>query len=839
MGGAGTATAAASHAIGPPGWQARTPNLARVDMESSRVGPKPPRPRTPLLARGAAQARIHEPGTGSRRDWETAVVAAGEGAPQILEFAVEEYKSLRSMRVPWSSQTVLYGRNGAGKTNLLEAVALCFGSDATLWQVAARAMEPRSGAISALIRCGTSELPLAPAFCIQMAGATSPPGTNTIVDSARFWTMFHAGAEAGRTWEEAVMRLVPDERLAALLERAAQCPLVRFSLESIADLSMARSIDRGLWMRDEFAGGDPTKVFFARRFARTLAIEGPVPDWLVEMAPGLPDQFAPLRRWLSESPDSRSPYPDLLELPPSERSPVRAVWLASERTASDAWFDLSTAFDRADPSVVALGLQLDRLSFAAEDPEAGESEDHPDARFWLVASVADAVNATLSRVFSNLSAFAEDAYSSAIQFYRASATKHDHVIAALDDPHLFEALSSGERTWLDIALAHAAAQLELITATATWLSVGVQRLADEELLTAALELEPDLRVFNEGYWSAEDLTAVIAYMQRLLGSATDVLIGSITEDGDEETRATLEAVYADVMPAVRDALRPILLLHLYDEPERHLHPDAQRRVQQMLNVPVAADVAIATHSHLFLGLAGWRHLHIGATPEGAVLSAFDPGALDLASAVTREMGLTRGELLNRFRYVLFVEGLVDVLVIRGLYGQLFDEAGILILPIHGVDEAASLAEMELFGRIVDIGGGLLVDHARSDRLPPRPLGPNPTKEEQAIHELHRRLKKRGRNLDTFGLRREDIIAYLDERAIQAELPQFPGWAAVHAGRLKNEKLKDAAARLSGQHFGRHLVGRIVERMQSEGIAPGGDLGDRVADIVEAARRGDG
>lgn len=50
-----------------------------------------------------------------------------EEAVEILEFHIEEYKSLRAMRVPWSAQTVLYGQNGVGETNLLEVDASLVG----------------------------------------------------------------------------------------------------------------------------------------------------------------------------------------------------------------------------------------------------------------------------------------------------------------------------------------------------------------------------------------------------------------------------------------------------------------------------------------------------------------------------------------------------------------------------------------------------------------------------------------------------------------------------------------------------------------------------------------
>lgn len=64
--------------------------------------------------------------------------------PRILGVQVPAYKNLRGVWLPWSSGLALVGANGSGKTNLLEALALLLGDDATLRRAEAR-LDPSAG----------------------------------------------------------------------------------------------------------------------------------------------------------------------------------------------------------------------------------------------------------------------------------------------------------------------------------------------------------------------------------------------------------------------------------------------------------------------------------------------------------------------------------------------------------------------------------------------------------------------------------------------------------------------------------------------------------------------
>ncbi|MGY2702565.1 AAA family ATPase [Nocardioides sp. HB32] len=58
--------------------------------------------------------------------------------PRILGVHIPAYKNLRDVWIPWRSGLALVGANGSGKTNILEALALLIGTEATLRRGAAR-----------------------------------------------------------------------------------------------------------------------------------------------------------------------------------------------------------------------------------------------------------------------------------------------------------------------------------------------------------------------------------------------------------------------------------------------------------------------------------------------------------------------------------------------------------------------------------------------------------------------------------------------------------------------------------------------------------------------------
>lgn len=747
----------------------------------------------------------------------------------LLEVAVEGYKGLESIRLPWSPRTVLYGENGVGKTNLLEAIALACGTRATMWQLVDRVDVPEPGAISMVVQSTRRLLPTCPdaslGFFDLEAGSDDP--FHDIVAAAQFWVGL--GIERGDSWSAAMWSGELHADVARALSSLEPAPIVRYSLEELRGVEAARQCDRGGWVHEEEGrSGDPDQVAFDRRFGRTLCLPLAPPEALVERAESLPDAFAPFRRWLDEPASTRSRYPELLELSPSSDVPVQLTWLSRERTTGEAWFDLEEAWDRAvGPTGWFLEL-LDELPLRViRDHEPGMAD--VDAEWWLTTEAARAIEGTLDGVGLRPRVRQDDLFVASIEVVLDETS--GELVGRLNDRTLFDRLSAGERTWVDVASLHAAADLDRLAATNRWRAEGVTGVSDDDRLDVLAAADEALVLeHGESSWAPDDLRLLGSAIDRIVGTAEDFLERNVVRMSVETPLA--ESVMVAGYESLRRSLVPTLQIHAFDEPERHLHPAAQRRVAEWLNRTSLAWTVVATHSHLFLGGDGWNHVHLQRVPEGVVARAFDPAELTVSDAISTQMGLSRGELLAFVRYVLIVEGIVDEIILNELYD--LRQLGILVLPLHGVDEVRSLVELRFVGEMLDVGVGLLVDHSRPGVGGKRRPG---TKEEHALDDLRSLLKGRGRQIDPFGLDGIDILTYLDDDVIRRSLPSFPGWKAVEVAARQGQKgLKDTVADLTGRHVGRHLVREVARTMAAEHIPASGDLPRVVGDIVAAANR---
>ncbi len=771
--------------------------------------------------------------------------AGGGSTVELREVAVDRYKNLAQLRVEWSPRMVLYGANGTGKSNVLEAVALACGSRATMWQLSTSAVTPEPGAISLLVKATPQVLPLAPDLlppAEMLAGRGSVDGSSPagrLLAERRFWEVL--GVERGGSWPQALWSGALDARVAGLVEQAAHEPLIRYRLEDVAGLRQAAGEDRGARIR----GGAVDAVLgidFVREFSRVLALEGSPPGWLVDMADDLPDVFAPLRAWLAQPETSRSPHAEVLALPPTDRVPVQMVWMATERSSSEAWFDLFQAVHAAAKR--SFGV-FDYLSDVPVWSDAGTSDGEvyredieARAAWWLNCQATEAARELLGGTFPELKVYVEDDVPADI-YLEGEAVRLGRT--HLREPGFLEQLSSGERVWMDAALAHGAAEVERLGVLNAWRSTAMGRLSQDEWLEAAVGAQQAFGHDDMVPWDAHAIDLLLGQLDRRLMGTADYLqdpLGfgntAVVEETSPDTALFVRAAAA-LDPGVREIRESPKRLTAFDEPERHLHPAAQRRVARSLNGVRPDEVVVATHSHLFLGQPGWTHLHLSKTAEGTVAAEFDVAGLDRTDAITQEMGLTRGELLAFVRYVLVVEGIVDRLVLETLYGDLLGEAGVLLLPLHGINEVNSLAELTIIGELLDVGVGVLADHTRAKHLAGERLPQDATKEEQALWDLRRLLHRRGREIDLFGLKRIDVIAYIDETTFTERFPGFPGWEKIERrSRTGGTSFKKAIEDAIGQPVRFRLVKELVETMAAEGRPAPGDLPSEVQRIVSRA-----
>lgn len=177
------------------------------------------------------------------------------------------------------------------------------------------------------------------------------------------------------------------------------------------------------------------------------------------------------------------------------------------------------------------------------------------------------------------------------------------------------------------------------------------------------------------------------------------------------------------------ALKPLLglretgyRLYLVDEPEAHLHPRLQAAAADWLASALTvagAQCLVATHSPYFLRLredAVFAYLDRHRDPEPREVRRTDvyplaPERVDAMSVIADDFGFDRGELLVGVSVLLFVEGESDKNLLEALARKRLHHAGILIVPIGGARNAHSkgVVDAELL-RYTVARPAIMLDH---------------------------------------------------------------------------------------------------------------------------------
>lgn len=250
-----------------------------------------------------------------------------------------------------------------------------------------------------------------------------------------------------------------------------------------------------------------------------------------------------------------------------------------------------------------------------------------------------------------------------------------------------------------------------------------------------------------------------------------------------------------------ESIKPILLI---DEPEMHIHPGLHGRLTQSLGeLGNRFKLLLATHSMDFLSIDEASCDFYLVEREGSSsitipVSTREHQALDrLAIAI----GATKGELLQAFSLILFVEGEHDKVFFNNLLGDELSQRHVYIVPIRGTKKMASLkTALEILSPLVRSPKMLLVDNGKNqlvkdindpealakavalwrtqDRTRSGPL----TGEEKSIIDI----KSTYPDLITFTLSKKDICMYIPEFMIKEDHRDFPdSWETV----LKESKKK--------------------------------------------------
>jgi hypothetical protein len=288
-------------------------------------------------------------------------------------------------------------------------------------------------------------------------------------------------------------------------------------------------------------------------------------------------------------------------------------------------------------------------------------------------------------------------------------------------------------------------------------------------------------------------------------------------------------------------------LYFIDEPEQHLHPRLQREASRWLVEFLRArpsQAIVATHAVPFLdagGDPGATLLHVSRSDTGRTeLVPIVAGSLSALDDAAGELGLDRGELLASTAVLLFVEGRADQRILEALFGPRLRSAGVTVVPIHGANRAAGVAEAETLLRFTAARVAVWLDNVPADVLQRMQIDPefaatvkaNKEKkygsEEKTMADLLITAREHGRQIEPLPHTGTDVFDLLDDATIRQIYPQYPGHTiAVKERAAQREKgntdWKRRYEKLYGIDMRAQALEDIASRMRAEEVQPHADL----------------
>jgi energy-coupling factor transporter ATP-binding protein EcfA2 len=224
------------------------------------------------------------------------------------------------------------------------------------------------------------------------------------------------------------------------------------------------------------------------------------------------------------------------------------------------------------------------------------------------------------------------------------------------------------------------------------------------------------------------------------------------------------------------------LLYLADEPEAHLHHTAIKEVVDVCDSLARNSTGgciVATHALEFLGRPDMVTAPL--LVENFAIRPVTPGLPELRSRA-QYLGITPAMVLNSARAVLCVEGESDAKVLAAFVGTELDRSYVHTLKLYGMNDLADrLPELDLVYSL-DIPVYLLLDHTRVSKLRDLLKGEHvrdATKEEKELNRLAQTLGG-GRQATAIGMAQIDIVQTIPDEAMSQVLhflkkAAWPGW----------------------------------------------------------------
>jgi hypothetical protein len=546
-----------------------------------------------------------------------------------------------------------------------------------------------------------------------------------------------------------------------------------------------------------------------------------IPQDVAAAAIELPPPFAPLREYLASGAEHRGGWVPVLELPPVDEVPATLQWLPRARTPEEVNSDLRRAFTAASAPAKELAEALGELPLAVPPQEM-------DWHWWIHElgqnRGTEELELTLPGGVSIVATGGDDAD---FALFVQDGTRVVE-LAHTGDDDVLEYLSSGQRRWVDEALATVARELALFGHRAALHADQFYGLHEDTVMAAVLSVanRADGSILEGDFWTGETFDLLLCALEPSLVAAETAL-------ANEDSDVVMREMTVDLTPGL-SLLQSQLVVRVFDEPEAHLHPTAQRATASALDRLRlrGENIVLASHSPHFLDIPGWSQVHVQPGVDGAELAVVPHAAVSARTELAHQLGVNRGELLAGINAVLLVEGAHDQLILKALFGAQLRAAGIAIVRMHGTNNLLATAELDFLDQYLDVPIVVLLDYTRVKRIG---KGKPVSDEETKLLELQRSLRRRRRRYDLVGLERPDIICYLSEAAVREVFPDFPGWSTVLA-RFSRLRGRPSFKPWLEQRFGVDLsnegrIRTVLAHMGPGGHGPVGELTRKVNEIL--------
>jgi energy-coupling factor transporter ATP-binding protein EcfA2 len=252
----------------------------------------------------------------------------------------------------------------------------------------------------------------------------------------------------------------------------------------------------------------------------------------------------------------------------------------------------------------------------------------------------------------------------------------------------------------------------------------------------------------------------------------------------DEPTTTGAGTFAKMVPQA-PTLYP--LLYLADEPEAHLHHTAIKEVVDVCDSLARNSTGgciVATHALEFLGRPDMVTAPL--LVYNFAIRPVTPGLPELRSRA-QHLGITPAMVLNSARAVLCVEGPSDAIVLDAFVGTELDRSYVHTLKLYGMNKLADrLPELDLIYSL-DIPVYLLLDHTRASTLDNLLKGEHVSdvhKEEWELNRLAQALR-RPRQATVIEMAETDIVQTIPNKAMSLVLKRlkkaaWPGWKEANA-----------------------------------------------------------